>query len=284
LVALIALVGIGGATRVMEAGLACPDWPLCYGSLLPGRQMNLQVFLEWFHRLDAFVVGMGLLVQAALSTWWRRELPRAVPWLSGLALLLVAVQGGLGALTVTLLLPFSVVTAHLVTALLLVALLSACTQVLLEPSTSAKPPQASRFSLDRLWPGLVGVVALLALGQCLLGGLMATQWAAGRCLSSGEGCGWLLAHRLGARPVAAAVLATAAWGLWRWQAERVLAALAALAVIAQVALGVMSLRLTLAVPAVTVAHQLMAAFLVAVLAAWFSRSLLEPVRLEVSRG
>jgi cytochrome c oxidase assembly protein subunit 15 len=246
--------------------------------------MNLQVFLEWFHRLDAFVVGMGLLVQAALSTWWRRELPRAVPWLSGLALLLVAVQGGLGALTVTLLLPFSVVTAHLVTALLLVALLSACTQVLLEPSTSAKAPQASRFSLDQLWPGLVGVVALLALGQCLLGGLMATQWAAGRCLSSGEGCGWLFAHRLGARPVAAAVLVTAAWGLWRWQAERVLAALAALAVIAQVALGVMSLRLTLAVPAVTVAHQLMAAFLVAVLAAWFSRSLLEPVRLEVSRG
>ena len=53
-VALIALVVIGGATRVMEAGLACPDWPLCYGSFLPGRQMNLQVFLEWFHRLDAF--------------------------------------------------------------------------------------------------------------------------------------------------------------------------------------------------------------------------------------
>jgi cytochrome c oxidase assembly protein subunit 15 len=168
--------------------------------------------------------------------------------------------------------------------LLLVALLSACTQVLLEPSTSGKAPQARRFSLDRLWPWLIGVVALLALGQCLLGGLMATQWAAGRCMSSGEGCGWLLAHRLGARPVAAAVLVAAAWGLWRRQAERVLAALAAVAVIAQVALGVMSLRLTLAVPAVTVAHQLMAAFLVAVLAAWFSRSLLEPVRLEVSRG
>ena len=63
-----------------------------------------------------------------------------------------------------------------------------------------------------------------------------------------------------------------------------LAALAAVAVASQVALGVMSLRLTLAVPAVTVAHQLMAAFLVAVLAAWFSRSLLEPVCLEVSRG
>jgi cytochrome c oxidase assembly protein subunit 15 len=284
LVALIALVGIGGATRVMEAGLACPDWPLCYGSLLPGRQMNLQVFLEWFHRLDAFVVGVGLLVQASLSTWWRRELPRAVPWLSGAALLLVAVQGGLGALTVTLLLPFSVVTAHLITALLLVALLSACTQVLLEPSTNAIAPGQSHWAVYRLWPALIGVVALLALGQCLLGGLMATQWAAGRCLSSGEGCGWLLAHRLGARPVAVAVLLAAAWALWRRQSERVLALLAAFSVIAQVALGVLSLRLTLAVPAVTVAHQLTAAFLVAVLAAWFSRSLLEPAHLEVSRG
>ena len=47
-VAVIALVVIGGATRVMEAGLACPDWPLCFGSFLPGRQMNVQVFLEWF--------------------------------------------------------------------------------------------------------------------------------------------------------------------------------------------------------------------------------------------
>ena len=42
-VALVALVAVGGATRVMEAGLACPDWPLCYGTLLPGRQMNIQV-------------------------------------------------------------------------------------------------------------------------------------------------------------------------------------------------------------------------------------------------
>lgn len=285
LVALIALVGIGGATRVMEAGLACPDWPLCYGSLLPGRQMNLQVFLEWFHRLDAFVVGVGLLVQASVSWWWRRELPRWVPWLSVAALLLVAVQGGLGALTVTLLLPFSVVTAHLVTALLLVALLSACTQVLLhESSTSARPLASSRGWFNVAWPWLIGAVALLALGQCLLGGLMATQWAAGRCLSSGEGCGWLLAHRLGARPVAVAVLAAAALVLWRRPPERLLGALAALAVLAQIALGVMSLRLTLAVPAVTVAHQLMAAFLVAVLAALFSRSLLSPSPQEFSHG
>ena len=78
-VAVIALVVIGGATRVMEAGLACPDWPLCFGTLLPGRQMNLQVFLEWFHRLDAFVIGVALLVMAVAATVLRRRLPRWLP-------------------------------------------------------------------------------------------------------------------------------------------------------------------------------------------------------------
>ena len=278
LVALIALVGIGGATRVMEAGLACPDWPLCYGSLLPGRQMNLQVFLEWFHRLDAFVVGVGLLVLTTVSWLWRRELPRAVPPLAAASVVLVAVQGGLGALTVTLLLPFQVVTAHLITALLLVVLLSACTQVLLEP---AAPSPATN---DRFWPILTGLVLTFLLAQCLLGGLMATQWAAGRCFSSGEACGWLLAHRLGARPAGLLVLLTAALAFWRRPSDRLLAGIAAVAVLAQIALGVFSLRLTLSVPAVTVAHQIGAALLVAVLAALFSRSFLQRSHPELRHG
>lgn len=87
-VALVALVAIGGATRVMEAGLACPDWPLCYGVLLPGQQMNMQVFLEWFHRLDAFVVGVALLVLCAISLLRRRPLPTWLPWFSAAALLI----------------------------------------------------------------------------------------------------------------------------------------------------------------------------------------------------
>jgi cytochrome c oxidase assembly protein subunit 15 len=60
-IATLLLMAVGSATRVMNAGLACPDWPLCYGQLVPSKQMNLQVFLEWFHRLDAALIGLSAI-------------------------------------------------------------------------------------------------------------------------------------------------------------------------------------------------------------------------------
>jgi cytochrome c oxidase assembly protein subunit 15 len=266
-VALVALVGIGGATRVMEAGLACPDWPLCYGRLLPGRQMNLQVFLEWFHRLDAFVVGVALLVLTGASCICRRRLPVWLPWMAGAALLLVAVQGGLGALTVTQLLAAPLVTAHLTTALVLVALTSALYQRLAMAGRGlAVPP---------LWWALLASMSLvLVLAQCLLGGSMASQWAADQCFSSGQGCRWLLAHRQLAMPAALSVSALAASTLLLPAGLGQLPALAlgsAALVAAQVALGIWTLRLQLEAPLVTIAHQLTAALLVGLLAAVVAR-------------
>ena len=116
-IATLLLMAVGSATRVMNAGLACPDWPLCYGQLVPTRQMNLRVFLEWFHRLDAMVIGL-LAIALAVQAWWcRRDLPKWLPWATLGALALIVVQGGLGGLTVTQLLRFDIVTAHLGAAL-----------------------------------------------------------------------------------------------------------------------------------------------------------------------
>jgi cytochrome c oxidase assembly protein subunit 15 len=276
-VALVALVAVGGATRVMEAGLACPDWPLCYGALLPGRQMNLQVFLEWFHRLDAFLVGLGLFALAAASVVQRRRLPAWLPWASLAALLLVAVQGGLGALTVLQLLPAAVVTAHLATALLLVALVAATDQRLRLAGLAARLPVAVE-PVSLPWLLLVGLAAALVFGQCVLGGLMASRWAAELCLQAGDGCRWLLRHRLGAWPAAVAVLALLPASLVGLPGAsrpglRLLAALAAVLVLLQLALGVATLRLQLSQPPLTVAHQLTAALLIAVLAGLVGRSL-----------
>jgi len=281
-VALVALVVIGGATRVMEAGLACPDWPLCYGTFLPGRQMNLQVFLEWFHRLDAFVVGVALLVQLAVVGWYRRELPSWLLPFSALLVLMVALQGGLGALTVLQLLPSAVVTAHLALALTLVISVSGLTQVLL-----------SGFNVESApwwWPWLGGVAVLAVSAQSLLGGRMATSWAAQRCLEAGQSCQWLHWHRSFATPVVLTVglfvvvaLLVGGWARQQW--PLLLTALCLVAV--QVVLGVSTLRMGLAQPALTVGHQLVACLLVAVLSALTCRrppapAALRPVVLDSS--
>ena len=276
-VALVALVAIGGATRVMEAGLACPDWPLCYGRFLPGQQMNVQVFLEWFHRLDAFVVGVALLVFVGVGVSLRRRLPTRLPWIAGLALALVAFQGALGALTVTHLLASPLVTAHLATALVLVALVSGLYQRLAMPPKDMAPEVFSQSpAVPGWWQALAALALVLVFSQCLLGGLMASQWAADQCLASGDACQWLLAHRqlaLGAAAGVALMAATAPLlprGLGHLQGL----AFGAIGLVAlQIGLGIWTLKLELAVPVVTVAHQLVAALLVALLSAVLARAL-----------
>lgn len=285
-VALVALVAIGGATRVMEAGLACPDWPLCYGSLLPGRQMNLQVFLEWFHRLDAFLIGLGLLVLFGWSLRQRQRLPRWCPWVCAALLLLVAGQGLLGALTVTRLLASGIVTAHLGMALLLVAGASGLHQGLQLHAAARLDSGVTRSAAA--WPLatrlLSGTALVLVFGQCLLGAAMASRWAASQCIAAADGCQWLLLHRLVAYPAAAVVLMVALVTVLRpgsSASTRLSGLLAAALVASQVALGVATLRLQLSVPAVTVAHQIIAALLVALLAALLVRAFPTP---EVRHG
>ena len=276
-VALIALVVIGGATRVMEAGLACPDWPLCFGSFLPGRQMNFQVFLEWFHRLDAFLIGIAFLAQFVVAVFSKNQLPKRFIWLYGVMLFLVGVQGALGALTVLKLLPSMIVTAHLILALTLVALMSAVAQELLQCDGSS-PPRWWRF---------MGLSSLfMVVGQCVIGGRMSTTWSSQICLSQGEKCQLLDLHRISAMPVALVLLTfvvtsivVGGWSRTQWP---LLSGVIFLLVI-QVTLGITSVRMGLSEPAVTVGHQLIAAILVALLAALSSRrpDALEPKVSEI---
>ncbi len=260
-VALIALVVIGGATRVMEAGLACPDWPLCFGSFLPGRQMNLQVFLEWFHRLDAFFVGIALIIQFSLSLYWAKSLPKWLPWTYGLLTFLVAFQGFLGALTVLNLLPSSVVVAHLAVAFTLVAIMSGVTQQLLYPGKSIFPP----------WLRSIGFLSLLSvIGQSLLGSRVATSWAAHKCLNFGNSCNLLELHRLSAIPVSLLLILFVIISFIKrdvfineWPYFLMIIFL----ISSQILLGVFSVQSGMSEPALIVGHQLIACLLVSVISA-----------------
>ncbi len=261
-IATFLLMGIGSATRVMNAGLACPDWPLCYGTLLPSRQMNLQVFLEWFHRLDASIVGFGTIALLGLSVWKRRELPRWVPSLAAVSLFLVLLQGLLGALTVTELLRFDLVTAHLGTALLFFSTLLILA-VLLRPFAAVGSVGPLR------WLGLTAAIAVYA--QSILGGIVASRWALHQCLGGGGLCLVINSHIAGVVP---ATVATVAVVVVTWRSPalppvlRRLANAAGIALVAQASLGVLALKLRLQIEPLTVSHQMVGAVLLGLLIAF----------------
>jgi len=260
-IATLLLMAVGSATRVMNAGLACPDWPLCYGQLVPSKQMNLQVFLEWFHRLDAALIGMSAIALAGLSWWYRRSLPNWLPWASTFALGLIVFQGVLGGLTVTELLRFDIVTAHLGTALLFFNTLLVIGCALL--------PYKGTGTVGKLpWVSLTA--ALLVYLQSLLGGLVASQWALHQCFGGYQLCTIMNSHIAGVVPATLASLAIVVMA-WRTPALhpslRLLANLAGGLVVLQIVLGVATFWLHLQVEILTVSHQAVGAALLGTLVA-----------------
>jgi cytochrome c oxidase assembly protein subunit 15 len=261
-IATLLLMAVGSATRVMNAGLACPDWPLCYGQILPSRQMNLRVFLEWFHRLDAALIGFSTLALVGLSAWFRRSLPKWLPWASLFALGTILFQGILGGLTVTQLLRFDIVTAHLGTALFFF-----CTLVAIAIGLTPFQQTATSGKLSEL-----GVIAsLLVYGQSLLGGLVGSRWAVHQCLAGSQLCTVMNSHLLGVLPATIAVLAL--FFMARRTpalppAIRTLANLAGGLVGLQICLGIATLHLHLQVEPLTVAHHTVGAMLLGTLVAF----------------
>lgn len=247
------VMAIGSATRVMNAGLACPDWPLCYGTVLPAEQMNLQVFLEWFHRLVASSVGFATIVLFGASWYYRQELPKWLPWATAGALSLVVFQGILGGLTVTQLLRFDIVTAHLGTGLLFFSsLLAIATALSTQGEFDKAHPSPSRLA----WIGLTATTLVYL--QSILGALVASQWALHQCFATQDMCIVLNAHLIGVAP---ATLASIALFVSVWLTKflspilRLVSSLAGLLVFAQVAIGYATYKLHLQVEPLTITHQ-----------------------------
>jgi cytochrome c oxidase assembly protein subunit 15 len=224
--------------------------------------MNLQVFLEWFHRLDAALVGISTLALSFLSWWNRRLLPGWLPWAATFALGLIVFQGILGGLTVTELLRFDIVTAHLGTALLFFT-------TLLVIGTALTPYQGTGTAGKLPWLGLLA--AILVYLQSLLGALVGSRWALHQCFAGQELCGVMYSHIGGVVPP---TLATLAVVFLSWRTPALHPALRQLANMAggllglQVLVGVATFRLRLQVEPLSVAHQAVGAALLASLVAF----------------
>jgi cytochrome c oxidase assembly protein subunit 15 len=256
------LMALGSATRVMNAGLSCPDWPLCYGEIVPTEQMNLQVFLEWFHRVVASTVGLLTATFLGIVVWYRTSLPRWLPAAAGWALCLVLFQGILGGLTVTELLRFDIVTAHLGTGLMFF-----CTWLVI---TVALLPYQAYNTVGKLpWFGsaAVGFVYL----QSILGALVASRWAVHQCLAGADLCSVVNTHIAGVVPASLSTLAVI-YLSWRTTALhpglRRLAYTAGIFLLMQVAIGIGTYMLHLQIEPLTVLHQAVGAALLGTLVAF----------------
>ncbi|HEX7034703.1 MAG TPA: COX15/CtaA family protein [Pseudomonadales bacterium] len=185
------VVVLGAFTRLVDAGLGCPDWPGCYGFLtVPSSETSLlaaearfpdapveahKAWAEMIHRYFAGGLGLVIAALAVVALIARRRGDRGGALPTGLAvglLVLVICQAAFGAWTVTLKLWPQVVTAHLLGGFATLSLLwlMALRLGLLE---RLRVPRA-------LLPHALIALVLLVL-QIALGGWVSSNYAALAC-------------------------------------------------------------------------------------------------------
>lgn len=181
----IVVILVGVATRLMDAGLGCPDWPGCYGRLVVPDHATaaeyssqplepVKAWMEMIHRYLASALGLWVLVINALAWRQRSAFPAVMRW--SLALLgMVLLQGAFGAWTVTLQLWPQVVTAHLLGGLTCLSLFFA---VWLSSRQRSGEQINESGSLRFAVISLMGVLVL----QLALGGWTSSNYAGTGCV------------------------------------------------------------------------------------------------------
>ncbi|MDD7804376.1 MAG: COX15/CtaA family protein [Endozoicomonas sp. (ex Botrylloides leachii)] len=134
----VIVVGLGAYTRLVHAGLSCPDWPGCYGFLtVPQTEKAIEIaqsrfpdvpveifkgWAEMVHRYLAGLLMLLVLILAVQSFRFRHTegQPKKLPFF---ILGIICLQAVFGMWTVTLKLWPQVVTGHLIGGFATLALL-----------------------------------------------------------------------------------------------------------------------------------------------------------------
>jgi cytochrome c oxidase assembly protein subunit 15 len=276
------LIVLGAVVRAQGAGLACPDWPKCFGVLLP--RMDLLVFLEWVHRVIAGLIALLFIGVSALTLRLPTGRAAVGGWIA-LAAALLAIQIALGGLTVLKLLEEWTVVSHLVTGnLFCLVLLLIARRLLGFAESHAAVPAAAR--------GLALLTAAALLVQMVLGGFVSSTYAGyacsewptcndGRWFPAFSGLvGLQIFHRLGAYALALSYLGVAI-AAWRRPLLGNLARIGFSLVLFQILIGVMNVLMRLPVE-ITAVHSAAATLIVLVTTLLVRGAVVHPVPLGES--
>ncbi len=184
------VIAAGAYTRLKDAGLGCPDWPVCYGHIavpetqaqlvnvakqFPGQTVEPQkAWIEMIHRYIAGTLGLLVFILAGIGIWRRKQLNLPL-WLPGLLVLVVFFQAALGMWTVTLKLMPLVVMGHLLGGFTLLSLL--WLTVLRSGGYFYGPGELPLIKLRGL--ALFGLIVVIC--QIILGGWTSANYAALAC-------------------------------------------------------------------------------------------------------
>jgi len=159
----MALVVWGGVVHNTGSSLACPDWPLCFGQVMP--KMVGQVAIEHSHRLLGAFVGFGAIILSLLSFRMRAKHPKLFKF-SLILLAVIIFQGVLGGITVILRLSPLVSTAHLATSQIVIALMVYLLSLTLK-NTQPSFSSTNKAEAQKILSGLRWAAIILYFQMCL---------------------------------------------------------------------------------------------------------------------
>ena len=237
------LIALGGIVCATESGAGCPDWPGCYGRIVPPPQVN--AVIEYTHR---FVAGITtpLILAAAWFSWRRARTIRWLvrPLLVAIPFLFAVIVFGAFAVLTGLYRP--VAALDLGSALITLTLV--LTAAVVAFTRHADPALPDRFSaksgLARLSLVTLGATFLLYVSGILVAGrgslTRCVGWPFWRLIPD-DTAGWPQVVRLALAAVTVLLIAWLVVRTWRARpahpAQRRTAAVAGLAFLAEMAIG-----------------------------------------------
>lgn len=187
------VVVLGAYTRLTQAGLGCPDWPGCYGHLVPlGTPADVantslnpagelrKAWTEMIHRYAAGALAsiiMLLALNALIGALQGRksEYTRGLAYFLGL---LVIFQAALGMWTVTLKLLPIIVMLHLLGGVLIFS----CLNVLRLQMSFRLLQEKNRLRVSPMWTWAAGIAVVIVFFQIALGGWVSANYAGTACI------------------------------------------------------------------------------------------------------